>query len=74
MLPTKFSPRGDGVWLGVMADLVRRRKGDSGEDRNAEREAARLRVFRDQCTVVGMGEQARTLAFAQGSLPLTCTA
>lgn len=26
MLPTKFSPRGDGVWLGVMADLVRRRK------------------------------------------------
>lgn len=48
--------------------------GDAGEDRNSEREAARLRVFRDQCTVVGMGEQGRTLAFAQGSLPLTCTA
>lgn len=38
-------------------DLVRRRKGDAGEDGNAEREAAGLRAVGPQCVVVGNGEQ-----------------
>lgn len=46
-----------GVCLGVTGDLVRKRRGDAGEDRNAGREAARLRVVGPQCVAVGSGEQ-----------------